>query len=125
MLLDAEVVEEVLSDEPVPVLPSELVVIVLLPVPALDPVPVLPEELILAEGVVPATLNGSVMTVKFADPVNGQQGRHTHCPVGGETSANKTSIVASMLTIKRPNFSIMSSACKISSAVKADVNFAD
>ena len=121
MLLDAEVVEEVLSDEPVPVLPSELVVIVLLPVP----VPVLPEELILAEGVVPATLNGSVMTVKFEDPVNGQQGRHTHCPVGGETSANKTSIVASMLKIKRPNFSIMSSACKISSAVKTDVNFAD
>jgi len=52
VLLVAEAVEEVLSDEPVP---SEVVVPVLLPVPTLlkeDPVPVL------------LTLNGSVMTVK-------------------------------------------------------------
>ena len=124
MLLVAEAVEEVLSDEPVPV------VTVLLAVPTLlkeDPVPVLLEELILAERVVPMTLNGSTMTVKLEVPVSmpgsGQHGRHTHCSVG--TSANKTSIVTSMLIIKRPNFSIMSSACKISSAVKADVNFAD
>ena len=119
MPLVEEAVEEVLS---------EVVVIVLLPVPTLlieDPVPVLLEELILAERVV--TLIGSVMTVKFEDPVsmpeNEQHGRHTHCSEG--SSANKTSIEASMLTIKMPNFPIMSSACKISSAVKADVNFAD
>ena len=64
MLLVAEAVEEVLSDEPVT---SKVVVTVLLPVPTLlkeDPVPVLLEELILAERVVPLTLNGSVMTVK-------------------------------------------------------------
>ena len=51
MLLVAEAVEEVLSDEPVPV----PVVTVLLPVPT---VPVLLEEVIFAERVVPMTLNG-------------------------------------------------------------------
>jgi len=129
VLLVAEPVEEVLVDAPVPVLPSEAVV---LPVPVLlieDPVPVLPEELVLAERVVPVTLNGSVMTVKSEDPVsvpgNGQHGRHTHCSVGGETSANITSIVASMFMIKMLYVLIMSSACKISSSVKDDVNFAE
>ena len=112
VLLDAEAVEEVLVDAPVSVVPSEEVV---LPVPMLlieEPVPVLLE-----------TLNGSVMTVSM--PGNGQHGRHTHSSVGGGTSANITSIVASMFMIKMPHFPAMSSACKISSAVKDDVNFAE
>ena len=104
VLLVAEAVEEVLVDAPVPVLPSEVVV---LPVPMLlieDPVPVLPKEIVLAERVEPVTLNGSFMTVKseVSVPGNGQHGRHTHCSVGGESSANITSIVASMFMIKMP-----------------------
>ena len=112
MLLEAEAVEEVPVDASVPVVPSEIVV---LPVPTLlieDPVPVLLD-----------TLNGSVMTVSM--PGNGQHGRHTHSSVGDGTSANITSIVASMFMIKMPYFPAMSSACKISSAVKDDVNFAE
>ena len=112
MLPVAEAVEEALVDVPVPVLPTEVVV---LPVPTLlieEPVPVLLEM-----------LNGSVMTVSI--PGNGQHGRHTHSSVGDGTSANITSIVASMLMIKMPYFSAMSSACKISSAVKDVVNFAE
>ena len=96
-MLVADAIEEVLVDVPVPVLPSEVVVIEVLPVPVVlieDPVPVLLEELMLAERVALVTLNGSVMTVKLEDPYpmpgNGQHGRHTHCSVGGETSANKT-----------------------------------
>ena len=94
-----ELVAPLLAVELVPVLDSDAAVIVepdVMLAVALDedPVPILLEELALVERDVPVTLNGSVMTVKLEDPVampgNGQQGRHTHSSVGGETSANKT-----------------------------------
>ena len=72
------------ADEVVELLPDveEMVVDVAVPAvvePAvLVPVPVLPDDLVLIVEVL----------VKFDG--NGQQGRQTHCSVGGETSANRT-----------------------------------
>ena len=60
-------VEEMVVDVPAVVEPAVLV-----------PVPVLPDDLVLIVEVL----------VKFDG--NGQQGRQTHCSVGGETSANRT-----------------------------------
>ena len=79
------VVEVIVDVLPVPVLP--IVVTVVLPVTVLlivDPV--------LVERVVPVTLNGSVMAVKFEVPIPayGQHGRQTHWPGGGGASANMT-----------------------------------
>ena len=62
-------VEEMVVDVPAVVEPAELVE---------DPVPVLPDDPVLIVEVL----------VKFDG--NGQQGRQTHCSVGGETSANRT-----------------------------------
>jgi len=111
-------VPDIPVEDPVPILLPEVPVESIVGIPMEDPVPILP-----------VTLNGSVMTVKLEDPVamsgKGQHGRHTHCWVGGGTSANKTSIEASMLAIKMLNFPIMSPACEISSSVNADVNLAD
>ena len=72
------------ADEVVELLPDveEMVVDVAVPAvvePAvLVPVPVLPDDLVLIVEVL----------VKFDG--NGQQGRQTHCSVGGETSAKRT-----------------------------------
>ena len=62
-------VEEMVVDVPAVVEPAVLVE---------DPVPVLPGDPVLIVEVL----------VKFDG--NGQQGRQTHCSVGGETSANRT-----------------------------------
>ena len=72
------------ADEVVELLPDVAEMVVDVAVPAvvepavLVPVPVLPGDPVLIVEVL----------VKFDG--NGQQGRQTHCSVGGETSANRT-----------------------------------
>ena len=84
--MELAVLVPVEADEVVELLPDveEMVVDVAVPAvvePAVlveDPVPVLPDDPVLIVEVL----------VKFDG--NGQQGRQTHCSVGGETSANRT-----------------------------------
>ena len=68
------------ADEVVELLPDveEMVVDVAVPAVVEPAVPVLPDDPVLIVGVL----------VKFDG--NGQQGRQTHCSVGGETSAKRT-----------------------------------
>ena len=68
------------ADEVVELLPDveEMVVDVAVPAVVEPAVPVLPDDPVLIVEVL----------VKFDG--NGQQGRQTHCSVGGETSANRT-----------------------------------